>query len=73
MTYLIIPNPGLEELRRQLRESEITYAQYRATLRTLPEPPPVLCATGCGREAHSIERGKPLCGMCGLQARSRRR
>ena len=74
MTHLIIPDPALEELRRQLRENEITLHDYKRARALLIEPAPVLCSTpGCGREAHTIERGQGVCGVCGLRARSQRR
>jgi len=74
MHLLTQTDQPLEELRRQLRENEVTYAQYKAALRELPEPPPVMCATpGCNREAHSIERGVPVCAVYGLKARNGRR
>ena len=74
MHLLTQTDAPLEELRRQLRERLITMDQYKVALRTLPEPPIVMCATpGCTREAHSIERGTPVCAVCGLKARNGRR
>lgn len=75
MTHLIATShPALEELRRQLRENEITRDQYKAAERGLVEPEPTLCDTeGCGREASRIERGRTLCAVCGLKARTARR
>lgn len=74
MTYIFTAHPALEELRRQLRENEITRDQYKAAERALVEPEPTLCDTeGCGREAYTVERGKRRCAVCGLKARAARR
>lgn len=71
--HILMSDMPLEELRRQLRDGEITYSQYKTALRVLPEPAPVMCANGCGREAHSIERGRAVCAVCGLVRRNARR
>jgi len=74
MTHLLIQSdPALDELRRKLRESEITYAQYKADLRTLPEPPTVWCETCKRRPASQLSRGVATCEVCALQARTARR
>jgi hypothetical protein len=74
MTHILVGDPALEELRRQLRDGEITYPQYKAALRTLPEPDERVCDTpGCNRTAHSVQRGRALCAVCGLTDRNARR
>ena len=74
MTHIITPDLALEELRRQLRENEITYHDYKVALRTLPQPDEQLCAAeGCTRPAHSIERGRALCAVCAMRERNTRR
>lgn len=74
MTHLLTTDPALEELRRQLRDGEITYPQYKAALRTLPEPEERLCdTTGCLRTADRMERGKALCSVCAMIARNARK
>lgn len=74
MTHLIVADPALDELRRQLRDGEITLYDYKKARATLTEPAPQLCATpGCTREAHAIERGKPTCAVCGMRARNARK
>lgn len=74
MTHFLTTDPALEELRRQLRDGEITLFDYKRARATLVEPAPVMCATpGCTREAHSVERGVPHCAVCGPKARNGRR
>jgi hypothetical protein len=72
MAYLIAPDPALEELRRQLRENEITMFAYKKAAAGLVEPSPPNCARGCGREASRIESGVPVCEVCATVARRRR-
>jgi hypothetical protein len=63
--HLLTPDPALEELRRQLRDGEITYVQYKAALRTLPEPGERMCQRErCNRPALVVEDGVALCGVC---------
>lgn len=74
MHLLIQSDPALDELRRKLREGDITYAQYKATLPTLPEPPIVWCEACKRRPAsHTNNRGVATCEVCALQARTARR
>lgn len=75
MTHILtIGDPALDELRRQLREGEITLEQYKAAFRTLPQPDEHACDTpGCNRTAHSVQRGRALCAVCGLTERNSRR
>lgn len=72
--HLIQSDPALEELRRRLRDGEITYSDYKADLRTLPEPPIVWCETCKRRPASQLNnRGVATCEICALQARTARR
>ena len=74
MTHIITPTLTLDELRRQLRETEITYHDYKIALRTLPQPDEQLCdAAGCTRVAHSVQRGRALCAACAMRERNERR
>jgi hypothetical protein len=74
MTHILQPDIALEELRRQLRDGEITYQQYKVALRTLPEPDERLCdTTGCLRTADRMDRGKALCSVCAMVARNARK
>jgi hypothetical protein len=70
MTHLL----PVDELRRQFDAGEIDRDYYEAMRSTQPEPGPKKCSTpGCTREAHSIQRGRPVCAVCGIKARNARR
>ena len=56
---------ALEELRRQLRDSEITYQEYKQALRTIPEPGETRCQRPrCNRPALIVRDGVALCSSC---------
>lgn len=66
--YIII-----DELRRQFEAGEITEQEYTALRQTQPEPAERLCESCLRRPAHSIQRGRALCGVCGLIAVGKRK
>ena len=75
MTHILQPTVTLEELRRQLRENEITlYAYKQAERAAMVEPEAEACSTdGCNRDASRIERGRALCAVCAQVERNKRR
>jgi len=74
MMHLITQTDApLEELRRQLREHEITYDQYKTAFRTLPEPAETLCDVCKHRPAFVVQRGQRCCSVCALVERNKRR
>jgi len=74
MSYIIPTDPALEELRRQLRDNEITLYDYKRARAQLTEPPERQCDTpGCHRTADRMDRDKALCSACAMIARNKRR
>lgn len=68
MTHLLI----IDELRRQYEMGEITQAEYEAARETKWED--VGCSvTKCTRTAFVLQRGRPLCAVCALVERNKRR
>lgn len=64
----------IDELKRQLDAGEIDQAYYERMRGTQADPPPPVCATPrCTRPAFIVQRGRPLCALCGLVERNRRR